>query len=563
MDNLDIPALVERIREHRFNGYTDNMLADEVERFRAGPGTDGIGAAVEALKAVATSLSETDDTLRDELGRLGVEWQSEAGAQAGSAMNEHARFSRDANDKVLNAAQLIFAQGEAFNRTLHKLPDAQTLRAGAGGYNAADSVLSLLGFETDHSRKVAAAREARQQALEALNAYARDSGDNLSGTEELAPPQALRAAAAPRLPGTVDAGGGPGDVTTAAGATAGQPAPAPAAAPSGPFPGGAPAHNAPTPALGLPAQHAPARGTGSGTPAPGAPAPERTAPSGVPTAPAAAAGGVAGAVGALGAAGARGVPRSGGRPETAGGGQQPGTTPPGSPAQGSGGATGAAPGATARPGPGGTPGAGLPGKVAGPGSTGAPVPGTPGGTAVPPASGLVGKVGTPSPGTPGGNANEPPLGKGKSFGSAPQPQTPGSGTGSGGYPAAPRTGMSANDFGAGAAALGAGGVAGALSGEGERRGRGVGRSAPGAARSPHQLPIGDLPEEEARAQRNSDRLAPRENSRQNGLLERAADRDEQDGDHVRRYGVDDSDLFTDQRMVSPDVIGDERPEGRR
>ncbi|PRX47482.1 PPE family protein [Prauserella shujinwangii] len=564
MDNLDIPALAERIREHRFTGYTENMLADEIERFRAGPGASGIGDAVDALKAVATSLSETDETLREELAKLGVEWQSEAAEQAGAALTEHARFSRDANDKVLAAAQLIFAQGEAFNRTLHKLPDPQTLRAGAGGYDAADSVLGLLGFETDHARKVAAAMEAKQQAVEALDSYARDSGENLSGTEELGPPQALRATMAPRLPEVVDAGGGPGDVTIAAGTTSAQaPTASPASAPSpGPVAppaaaGPAPvASAAPAPIAPAPAPSAPAAGTGSAVPAP-----ERTAPSGV-TGTSSAPGGTATGGGPSG--GFAGASRSGGQSDPAAG-HRPGagTAPPAAP-----GTSGGTPGSPTGPGPGSGSGAGsgtggprlggVPGKVAPPGAPGS---GAPGGTAVPPAAGMVGKVGVPGAGAPGDNSPEQHLAKGRSSGAAPQPVPPGTGTGGGSFATSPRGGLTANDIGAGAAALGAGGVAGALSGDGERRGRGVGRSAPGAARSPHQLPMGELPEEEARAQRNSERLSPRRGPQQGGLLEKAAGQG--DGDHVRRFGVDDNDLFTDERLVSPDVIGDDGVEGRR
>lgn len=103
--------------------------------------------------------------------------------------------------------------------------------------------------------------------------------------------------------------------------------------------------------------------------------------------------------------------------------------------------------------------------------------------------------------------------------------------------------------------MGAGGVAGALSGSGERQGRGVGRSAPGAARSPRPLAVGDLAEEEDRVVRNSERLA-QPSPPHDDLLTPAATREEDD-DAVRRFGVDDSDLFADQRRVAPDVIGDD------
>lgn len=211
----------------------------------------------------------------------------------------------------------------------------------------------------------------------------------------------------------------------------------------------------------------------------------------------------------------------------------------------------------------------MPGKLGGgvPGAVQGATPGTPGtpgvpGATPPPAAGLVGG----KPAAPGGGAasDDQQLARGKSVGAGPQPASPVTGSaGGGGFGAPPRAGASFNDLGAGAAAIGAGGVAGALSGDGERRGRGVGRSAPGAARSPHQLAMGDLPEEEARAQRNSQRLAPGSEPRRGGYLEKASGPEEDELGHVRRFGVEDSDLFTDQRMVSPDVIGDDDTDGRR
>ncbi|MEU6645941.1 magnesium chelatase [Saccharomonospora sp. NPDC046836] len=569
MDNLDISVLVERIGDHRFDGYTDNMLADEIDRFRSGPGISGISDAVAALKAVAESLSETDDTLRRELGKLGVEWSSDAGRQAGETVTRQADFSAEANDKVNDSAERIFAQGEAFNRTLHKLPDAQSLRQGAGGYGLFDSVASLLGFETDNTRRVAEAREARQQALQALNSYAQNSGENLAGTQELGSPRAVVADTGPRLPGAIDAGGGPGDVTIAAGA-ANTPVPPPVPAP-GPAvaPATGAAANVPTPALGLPVQQPARRSTGSVGAAPGTAPHQATAPSSAPTAPTpvTSVAGVSRQVpqyqqpGTVSGSGSASVTPSTGVPAVpTGSGAAPGTVSPSPPPATGGVVTGPrAPGA-AVPGPiGGTPGA--PGGAAVPGSSG----GAGGASGAPPAAGaVVGKSATPGAGGGvGGAAEQQPLAKGKSFGAVPQPSVPGGTVSSGGFTAVPR-GASVNDLGAGAAALAAGGVAGALSGDDARRGRGVGRSAPGAARSPHQLAIGDLPEEEAKAQRNSERLSPRAERQRGGFLEKAAPQQggEDDATHVRRYGVDDTDLFTDQRMVAPDVLGDDA-DGRR
>jgi hypothetical protein len=554
----DISALVARISSHRFDGYTDIGLADEIDVFRAGAGTSGLNAAVDALKAVGEALTSTEQTLRDELGKLGVQWQSEAGVQAGAAIDREAGFSSEAHDKVSHSAEMIFAQGEAFSRTLHKLPDSQTLREGAGGYSLGDSLFSLIGYETDHTRKVLAAREARQQALEALNGYARESGERLASIQPMSRPEALQMSTSPRLPGSVDAGGAPLPGTSAPTTVATADVPAAAEGQHGraqaPAPLRAPAVVDPLASPGGVAAQAPppSRGTGAQAPAPTAPS-STTASASAPgsSAPAGGSGAVAGAV------------RPGQHPDasrlpgTGGGGASGGSAPlaPGSAvggvAPGSGSASGSGSGSSSGAAQG-SAAAARAGQADVIGKTGVP-----GGSTAAPVGGVAGKfVPQMGSGVPGGQASEDtPLTKGKSFGSVPQPaQQPGSSSGS----VSPVTGGAGRtgDLSGGIAALGAGGVAGVLGGQDERKGRGVGRSAPGAARSPHQLPIGDLPEEEeARVSRNSEKLNPRGGKGQGTFLERAAPRDgESDEGHVRKFGIDDADLFSDQRMVAPDVI---------
>ncbi|GAB2765246.1 hypothetical protein [Amycolatopsis magusensis] len=539
---MDIAAMVERIRGHRFDGYTPNGIADEIDKFRSGGGVGGIGEAVDAMKAVATELAETDKTLREELAKLGVAWTSGAGGRASAVLVEQAGFSSDAGDKVTQSAELIFAQGEAFTRTLHKLPESSAIRAGSGGYSVGDGLMSLIGYETDHAKAVKASREAKEQAVGVLNDYAKASGDNLSWTEALNAPEALNLAGTPGGPSPLDIG------TQAANVHAGgspiDDCP-PTSGGKGSMPttkSGAGSFDPPTPPMGIPAQ--PQGGSRPGVSIPDS----STAPSGA-TPPAAAPPAAAPPV-----AGGPVVP---GRPPQHGSPNQPGPTHPGVPG---------APGVPHAPGGiGQTPPGGQSGGKPFPGGIGTPVsPGTPGAPGS--TGGYAGKLGGLAGGgagadnlvggkggAPGGGAADGPLGKGKVFGSGPQAPTPQSV--GGGFTAVPKPG-GVGDFASGAAALGAGAVGGAMAGgDGDRRGRGVGRGgSPGAFPRVNQVPMGDLPEEEARALRRSGQGG--ETDKRRGFLEQAATQDgEHDAEHVRKFGIDDKDLFTDQRMVAPDVIG--------
>lgn len=535
MEDLDIQALAEKIGDHRFNGYTDSMLADEIDRFRSGRGASGLGDAVDALQAVAAALAETDRTLRTELGKLGVDWRGAAAARAGAVVADHATFSEEAAEKVTAAAKSVFAQGEAFNRTLHTLPESQVLRDGTGGHSVLDSVGSLLGFETDNAQRVARAREAREQALQALNTYARRSGEILSGVRPLDTPPTLYAdtgrATSPAAKGR--------DVTTSTGATT-PVAPGPGAPTGGSA--GVSIHSAPDPGMVPPAQGPGARSSGGGDAEPAAASRQATTVSGTVGATATSA--VPGVAAVAGVARAGQVdqlssPPNAGTP--AAGGAVPGSVPaaPGSAERPAGGSLGAAPGGSAAHGSG---AGGSGGKVAGASGASAPHAGKPATLAVP------------------GEIQQQPLPKGKSTGAGPVPSGIPAGGSSGAKQIAGSDGWSENAIGAGAAALGAGGIAGALSGDGERKGRGIGRSAPRAADSPRPLPVGDLPEEEERVQRTTSRLGEGSARTRDAFLREAAPRtDDEDAEHVRRFGVDDTDLFADERRVAPDVIGDADP----
>jgi hypothetical protein len=161
--------------------------------------------------------------------------------------------------------------------------------------------------------------------------------------------------------------------------------------------------------------------------------------------------------------------------------------------------------------------------------------------------------------TPGGGGPNPPLGTPPFTGGGPTP----------GNPLLPTT---ANPLGPAAlranpmlmaeaaTLMGAGGAGGAGAGaEGERLSRNA------ASRGPvkNGVPIGSIPEEEARAARNAERFGARTGRPGGSIMQPAAAgagrnaEGEEDQEHVRRYGVESSDVFDDDRVVAPESIGDD------
>jgi hypothetical protein len=76
------------------------------------------------------------------------------------------------------------------------------------------------------------------------------------------------------------------------------------------------------------------------------------------------------------------------------------------------------------------------------------------------------------------------------------------------------------------------------------------------------VPIGSVPDDEARAARNAERYGAKTGRPAGSIMQpaaaagRSAD-GEDDKEHVRRYGIDSADVFEDDRVVAPESIGDE------
>lgn len=192
------------------------------------------------------------------------------------------------------------------------------------------------------------------------------------------------------------------------------------------------------------------------------------------------------------------------------------------------------------------------------GGPGAGATGGPGATLLPNPGG--------APGTPLPTTGTPPITGGPLTGGGPLPGTPSLPTTLGGpLPAALRA---ANPmlFAEAATAMGAGGASGAGAGaERDRLARNQ-AAAKGSSAVKNGVPLGAAPEEEARAARNAERFGARTGRPGGSIMQPAAaaagksEEGEDDKEHVRRYGVESSDVFDDDRVVAPESIGDDDDE---
>jgi len=610
-----------KITGHRFEGYTLGMLAIEVELFKQGPGSGTIAEAVDALKSVATALGAVDEALREGLRKIGASWQSAAGEQVAAVFTKDVDFAADATKKLNDSAQAAFVISEAFTSMVNKLPDPETLRAGEEGLNLGDVLAGLIGHETDHAARVRSAKAARDQTVDAIKEFQLTAANELEGIRPLDEPQQLHLddGTGPRPP--VGSVGGTATTTLASvsvppGAETQIPASAgPAGAPGaagwanggrgtvgpGTVPDGAPAP--PPPVTDRRSSHD--SGTSPHASAPATDVPAGTSPSQAgATAPSSGHGSTV--IGAVGAVPVPGGQSTGSRPAQ--------TVPPGG--HGVPGASGGSGGTGGSGGSGGsgasTGGAGRGGTSTGPGANVGEQPGgkgsgpAPRGDARQPGGGSAGGIAAGTGGRPGGSAasggrfvpgpegfagrgpggsqhgsSQPPEGPGgRGPGAAPPPDKLAGGRTSGVTPlggqAAPGgattyvggtpSGVSPAAAGAaasGAAALAAGGAVGAAGTEEDkqRRAQQLGKHTVVDGRQLYDFDAGETPgEDEARA---VEKVEPEQAADQPRYLEQAAMPPRvTEQTRVRTHGVDDVDLFADQRLVAPEVIGDERGETR-
>lgn len=173
---------------YRFEGFNTLMLASETEWAREGVGPRSMLDAHDALRAIGSAMAGADDALHGELSRLGVVWESESGRAAAHRVGDSAEFAETAAVQVDRAAQGVWMIGQAFTSLLHNLPDAQTLRDGADGLSVGDMLAGLIGHETDHAAAVRASAAGRDQAIDALNGFQETAVTELSAITALPEP---------------------------------------------------------------------------------------------------------------------------------------------------------------------------------------------------------------------------------------------------------------------------------------------------------------------------------------------------------------------------------------
>ncbi|GAA3880937.1 hypothetical protein GCM10022243_51950 [Saccharothrix violaceirubra] len=243
------------IGDHRFEGYDNHALAGLVEKFKSGDAAQRFSEASHALRELAAGLAETDEVLRRELGKLGIEWQGAAGDKAGGTITAQADYAGNADETAQRTSKATAEQSATFSQTRHVLPESTSL-LGATQQSTWDKVAGFAGYETDHAEEVKQTQAAREQAIRGLDQYTEASRSTLDSYQGLNKPPNFDVTVASSATATVahvatpagHIGGVPtglpasaglpgGSVGLPGGATAGIPPQLPAGGLSGQLPG--------------------------------------------------------------------------------------------------------------------------------------------------------------------------------------------------------------------------------------------------------------------------------------------------------------------------------------
>jgi hypothetical protein len=170
------------IKDFRFEGYDNPSLAQLVQRFDGSDAAKKFGEASHALRTLATSLIEVDKTLRDELGKLGIAWQGNAGDNAGKSVTVSADYADETQASSKQNAQATMMQSDSHSAAKNGMPPSQALQ-GASETTTVDDFADFFGVETDHAAEVKETNAARQQTIDGLNGYTQNSRDAISSFE--------------------------------------------------------------------------------------------------------------------------------------------------------------------------------------------------------------------------------------------------------------------------------------------------------------------------------------------------------------------------------------------
>jgi uncharacterized damage-inducible protein DinB len=169
-----------QLTDWNFDGWSNEQLASEVKKLSGSTMASRFSEASEALRSLANTLESVDQTIRDQLKALKIDWGGAAGEKSHAKTDVVAVGIDESSQASNQSSQAMGQQGESTSTARYSTPPEQDLR-GDTEQNWKDKVGNFFGVETDHAAEVKQTNQARQQAIDALNGYVSNSQGSLDG----------------------------------------------------------------------------------------------------------------------------------------------------------------------------------------------------------------------------------------------------------------------------------------------------------------------------------------------------------------------------------------------
>ncbi|GAB2666495.1 hypothetical protein GCM10027271_27340 [Saccharopolyspora gloriosae] len=187
------------IRNLRFQGFDIPELLDWIGKIKDGRGTESMDQAATALQQCAQIVTELDDTLRTELGKLQIEWTGNAGAIAQEATAKQSAVMQQSQDPLATSATSVEAQGRGFESAKNTLPNQNEMQNNESE-NIFEKGAGVFGYTSDYDEEAKKIDGRKQVAQQALNSY-RDTtvtqAESFQPMPEMQPAAVTAQAAAP------------------------------------------------------------------------------------------------------------------------------------------------------------------------------------------------------------------------------------------------------------------------------------------------------------------------------------------------------------------------------
>ncbi|RKT51607.1 hypothetical protein [Saccharothrix australiensis] len=180
----------KQLKDHRFEGYDNGALAQLLDRFTSSDAAQRFSDASHALRSLAASLDTVDSTLREQLKKLGIDWQGAAGENSGKAVTVSADVATSGTEAGQQNSQTTAVQGATYSHSRNGMPESQKLR-GDTETSFWDDAGGFFGYETDHAKEVKATQAAREQVIRGFDQYVEASRDSLGQYQGMTKPSSF------------------------------------------------------------------------------------------------------------------------------------------------------------------------------------------------------------------------------------------------------------------------------------------------------------------------------------------------------------------------------------